>query len=363
MDYISPFAMAQNQNPVQGNPFWSGMMGERNQQNAYPFMANALQGQEMDLAKKGMENQEFASPLAQRSRATGLQHGIQTKQSEMETLPFKTAADKLRYQEEIRAMPSLTDEKIAKAGEVMRQIKSQPHKELISSLGSLYDLLHKLPEDKMGPDGFVQSSQRGQVYLRELARWQMTHPGVEIPEMLRRYDSHNTMGDLAAIRFNQLNSPEQVGKEKLAHIQGGYKLEEERMGNASAERRADTAAGAARYGADASRDRGQNQETPARALARLKREIRTNPSNQEAKDELEGYLQDGFSKYLKDHPETGNLQIMSMQGMNDPKKQIKYLERMEELQHDYYQGHGINKPIRKYRIDPATGKVQREKLK
>lgn len=358
MDYMNAGSMAQNQNQVPNNPFWSGMMGQRNQANAYPFMQGQFQNQQMDLQRKAMEQEEFASPAAREARQSGLEKTGAVNRADISNLPFKTDAEKQRYIEEIRSLPTLTDEKIAKAGEVIRNVKSQPHRELLANLGTLYDRMHQLPEDTVGPDGFITSSPRGQTYLNEIARFRMLNPGLDIPEGLRTYDPKNTMSDLASIRHSQLNSPEQVGKEKLAHITGGYALEKEGMGNRSDERRAEITAGASRYTADKGAEKAAAAETPAKAVARLHREIRANPDNQEAKDELSGYLNESFGKFLKDHPQKGSLDILAMQGMDNPNKQKQFLEQMQEIRGDYFKEHGIDTPKYEYRV--AQGKLQRK---
>lgn len=357
MDYLNPFGMVQNQNAVPSNPFWSGMVGQRNQANAYPFMQNSFQSQGLDLQKQAMEVGEFTSPLAQESRRTGLEEGIATKRSNMEILPFKTEHERKRYLEEIRALPALTDEKIARAGEVVRNVKAAPQRELLANLGTLYDMMHKLPDDS-GPDGSMKNPQRAQTYLREVARFRMQNPGIDIPPQLRTYDPDNTMADLAAIRFNQLNSPEQVGKERIENIRGDYKLRDSELDNASRERQVAGTNAATRYAADKAAERAAANETPAKAIARLKKEIRENPKDQEAQDELHGYLQTEFSKYLKERPEKGALDIMYMQGMNDPKSQVQYFERMQQLEGDFYERHGIKIPQYEYRLN--GGKVQRK---
>jgi len=86
--------------------------------------------------------------------------------------------------------------------------------------------------------------------------------------------------------------------------------------------------------------------------------LRKDPGNKEAEDELHGYLQGEFVKYLKDSPEKGALDILYMQGMSDPKAQVSYLERKQQLESDFYGRHGIKVPEYEYRI--ANGKVQRK---
>lgn len=307
MNYTNPFGMAQDQNPVPNNPFWSGMQGQRNQANAYPFMQNEMQSQMMDLSKKGIETSEFGSDLARRSRETALTHGIRTKEADMDAMPLRTQAELARYREEIRAIPNLTDEKIARAKQVVDGIQSQPHRELVAGLGSLYDMLHKMPEDQMGPDGHVVSSPRAQTYLREVARFKMLHPKVDIPQQLTQYDPKNTMSDLAAIRFNQLNSPEQVGRERIEHLRGQYKLEETGLDNTSRESVARGNNSATRYAADAAKVRSETPRTAAQIEHSLRERLNKTPNDAEAKAELQSHWTQEFQKSL-----SGDIQYLQL---------------------------------------------------
>jgi hypothetical protein len=316
-NYESPMAMFQNVNPVPNNPFWSGMMGARNQMAAQPFMEMDQQSQGLDLQKKTMETGEFMSPQAQdvRQRQRAAEGG-------------KADFDVKSYAEQIRGLAPEMDARIAKAKSITMQTQGQPAAALISDMGQMYDVIQKTPEE-----------QRPGVWAGAVQRWQMTHPGMQVPDQFRNYSPEH-LADVAAIRYTQLNMPEQVGKERLKgmEIEGGMARETQQQEGATA--RAGITADAHIQGARLAAERAQAQETPQRAIARLRRTLSANPKNAEAEDEYKSYLDDSWQKEKANDMTHAMLQIRATNSQ-DPKAQEAATKQMNDMRYKFYADRGI----------------------
>lgn len=321
---MNPMQMFQNVDPTPNNPFWSGMMGQRNQAQAMPFMENQMQDQQMDLMQKRFQMGEFQSPLAVQSRQTNLQHGIATKNAEMEMLPYKNEYERKKYAEDLRALPFMTDEKIAKADQVMRSIKSAPHKALLEELSGAFPHIQK-QQSELG---------KAQAYLAILNKWKAENPNIEVPEQLRMFGPH-MLPDLAAMHYAQVNKPEHVQKLEQIRETGNQALLREGMEQEGANVRNDASVAAQRYTADAGRARAQETMTPQKRLASLKTKLNRD-WNQEDNDEYMGYIQEAWDKKEKDDPA---LLMLRMQGMQGNKKALADFQ-LEKRK--YFAGHMVN---------------------
>lgn len=348
-DYSNPMQMFQNVDPTPNNPFWSGMMGARNQATAAPFIDMMQQSQGMDLAKKGMETGEFMSPEAQ-----------QVRQKEQQAKGGKADFDIESYKQQIRGLGPEMDARIAKAKDITTRLQGSPYQDFLTDLGQMHDTLNDTPEE-----------QRPNVWAGAVQRWQMTHPGLQVPENLRQYTPEH-MKDVAAIRFNQLNSPEQVGKERLELMRQDAGMNRETQQQEGATARARIAAEASRYGADKSSDRAQAAETPQKAIARLRRTLARNPKDAESYDEYKSYLDDSWQKEKAQDMTFAMLQIRAMNAQ-DPAQQEEAVKKMEELRNKYYADRGVylgappdgtvqaGKGGKKYKFDGGFGKNPKDK--
>lgn len=325
MDYVNPFAMYQNVNSVPNNPFYSDMMRHDFQKQATPFIDRMNQSGNMDLMKKGIETGEFASPEATQARMTGHQKRTAENQSYMSMQPHRDNAEQARLAAEIEALPYLNKEKIEKAKLMARQVEGTPMKELYATLGQLYD---HMKDAKPEEQGFL--------YANAINRFQQTNPGVEIPPPLRVFRP-DMIGDFAAIRHSQLFTPEQVGRERVQHIQGGYG---ENVANINANRAVDVANIQARAHVQGAQAGRESMETPQRAMARLRRQLRDDPNNEEVQREYSGYVASEFEQRFSRDPRA---QMMAVQANSSPEKAKEYEMFKEWAQSQYMEDQGIKR--------------------
>lgn len=323
VQYANPFGLFQDQNPIPSNPFMSGFQSQTNQRTAMPFINQARESSQLELMKKQMMTGEEMSPEAQGARMSA--YPLQQAQNESKGRMIKPEeeAQRMRLAEEIRAMPGMTDEKIAKAHLATQNAKAAPHRELLSELGQLYDVVKDAPEQA-----------RPFLYLSALNRWKQTHPGSDVPEQFRNYNEA-MLPDLGAIRHSQLYTPEQVGKERITGMQtrsaegiaGGHdqtSIQVEGMRGASARAVASIHA--------------NSQETPPKAEARLRKELRDNPNNEDAQRELTGYLEERFDKSFQ-RDNLGNM--LQIQATSKPEAMQKYLVYREQQKARLFMNEGV----------------------
>lgn len=320
MDYVNPFGIQQN-NAVPTNPFWSGTIQGQTERQAQPFINNAQQSQGLDLQRKAIETGEFADPRAVRARMSGQELTAAKNESGLRNQPTLEKAERARLDEEIRSLPGVTDAKIAQAQEATRLAQTAPHREMLQDLGQLYPVLQKASEQE-----------KPFLYLSKIE--QMKAKGIKVPESLANYDPRH-LGDLAALYHAQVMTPEQVGKERVVDQQGGNHLEGIAMQGANSLAVAQTSADAHIRGAQI---HANNAETPAKAEARLRKEMRKDPGNEDTRRELAGYLEERFDKsFQKDG--LGNM--LQIQAMQDKGKMNQYLSYKEQQKARLFMNEGL----------------------
>lgn len=320
MDYVNPFGIQQN-NAVPSNPFWSGTIQGQTERQAQPFINNAQQSQGLDLQKKAIETGEFADPRAVRARMSGQDLQAAKNESGLRNQPTMEKYEKARLDEEIRSLPGVTDAKIAQAQEATRMAQTAPHREMLHDLGQLYPVMQKASEQE-----------KPFLYLSKIE--QMKAKGIKVPDNLAQYDPRH-LGDLAALYHAQIMTPEQVGKERVVDQQGANHLEGIAMQGANSLAVAETSARAHIEGA---RLHVQAGETPAKAEARIRKELRKDPGNEESRRELSGYLEEKFDKsFQKDG--LGNM--LQIQAMQDKEKMNQYLSYREQQKARLFMNEGL----------------------
>lgn len=337
--YVNPFTIQQN-NAVPSNPFWSGMVQGQTERQAQPFIGMAQQSQGLDLQKKQIETGEFADPRSVAARMTGQDLTTAQNQSKTSMVPVQEDAERRRIAEEIRALPDMTNEKIEKARLATMNAKGAPQRELFSELGSLYEPMSQAKGEQ----------EKAFLYLGAINRWEQTHPGIKLPDNLRNY-SPGIESDIAAIRHAQIYTTEQVGKERVGHITGQYGQQREETQQGGANYRAEIAARAHMYGADKSAERVQGQETPPKAVARLRRELSQNPDQPEKMDEYRAHLEDQWQQQTQRDPGLTILRIRSLTAESPQEKQ-QAQKQYDQMRNQFFGEKGI------YLDAPESGTVK-----
>lgn len=309
VDYNNPFSMYQNVNPVPGNPFWSGWKGAENQMTAQPFMNQALESQGLELQKQRMDTAEYTGPEAQLQRS------------------YRRKEDIEKAKQDIRAMPSMTDAKIAAANNARMVSEGTPYRDLMNDVGMLYPQLKD-----------ANPEQRAQMWQGMAQRWAQTHKGIQIPPEFQQYDDKH-LTDAAAIHYAQLNTPEQVGKERLAGMEYDTQLLLGQQRAESAQAVASTQAQAHIRGAEIMT---QTRETPDKAITRLKRTLATNPNDEDAQAELNSQLE---SKFNDSFSRDGLGNILQLNAASDPTKQSAYLVYREQRKARLFMDEGAYGPL------------------
>lgn len=319
----NPFAHFQGANTVPTNPFWSGVNQGQQEAQTRPFMDMARQSQGMDLQKQSIELGEFADPRAVQARMTG--HDAKTAQNQytINTEPVRSRKDIETMNQEIRSLPHVTDQKIAQAQEAVRKAKGAPAEALYQDMGNLYQTLRETPE-----------SGRALLYEQAIQRWQDKNPGSPLPEQMRTY-SPQRMSELAAIRYAQVNTPEHAQTMDKAGLQSDTALQVENLQQTGANYRADVGA---RATVGAARVRAQESETPPKAIARLRRELRANPGDEAARGELVGYLEENFMQRFQ---QDSLGQIMAAQASSGPQAMQAFQVYREQEKFKLFANEGI----------------------
>lgn len=326
VQYANPFGLYQDQNPIPTNPFMSGMQAQQNMNTAQPFINQAQESSNLELMKKRMMTGEEMSPQAQGARMSA--YPLQQSQNESKqrmVLPEEQAQQQ-RLAEEIRGLPGVTDQKIAQAKLARQAAEGTPMRHLHDELGTLYDTIKDAPE-----------TARPFLYASSLARWRQTHPGSDVPEEFRNYDPR-ILPDLAAIRHSQIETGEQRGKEALEAMRNDTTLKAGGIHNQGS-------ADVARINADAHvagiriMDATKQQETPPKAIARLRKSLAADPNDQEAKDEYKYYIDDAWDKRQE---KDMSLMMLKMQALgNDPKASVEAKAKYDQAQYEFYSEKGI----------------------
>lgn len=326
--YLNP-GSAIDINAGQGdNPFWSAFQGARREQMLQPFVDQARQSGQMDLMRKQMETGEFLGQEAQQQRSLQRRSDMATQQSNIDLQPARTKRELRQIDEDIRSMPGMTDAKIAQAAEITRNAKAAPHREMLSQLGQMYDVLKDAPE-----------ADRPFLYAGRIK--QMQGLGIDVAKELPEFANYDPrhLPDLAAIRHAQIFSPEQVGKERLTMLQGQNQTGVANIhGNAARD--------VANINADAHRDAARIaaepkvQETPPKAIARLRKQLAANPDDQESKDEYKYYIDDAWDKKQE---KDISLMMLKMKVLNSSSEQERAAAKSQydEAMYGFYTEKGI----------------------
>lgn len=309
--YVNPFSITQH-NAIPNNPFMSGMIQQQTQQQAQPFIDMAQQSRGLSLDKQRIETGEFADPRAVNARMSGHDLTTATNQSKLRMMPKMEEAEMRRIDEEIRALPHMTDQKIAQAQEITRNARSAPHREMLANLGQLYPILQKATDQE-----------KPFLYLSAIER--MKQLGIKVPQQFTNYDPRH-LNDLAAIYHAQIYTPEQIGKERITDMQGRNNLDVQALRNEGQLAVAQTSAEAHVKGASI---RNEAAETPQKAVARLRRELRAKPGDPDAASELSGYLNEEFDKRFQRDSLGQMLQIQAMQNKDKMAQYLTYREQQK----------------------------------
>lgn len=287
-DLTNPFSFLQNQDPVPTNPFYSAMTAADNRRTAQPFIDQLKEAGDLTMQKKRMETGEFLGQEAQGVRSQDRRAKGAEAQYSIDTLPGKSKRDIEQYAQDIRALPSMTDEKIAAANRATEMHKGGANKDLLTELGQAYDLMH----------GKDQATQK-QVYEQAIGRWQQTHPMSPLPQQYQQFDPAH-VADLAAIRHSQIYTPEQMGKERLSSMETTRELGKTNVQG----RTARDVAYIQQYGhIEGAKINAAAGETTDRQISRLRTQIRNSPDDEESRSQLksilEGKFHEGFQKDMR----------------------------------------------------------------
>lgn len=282
--YQNPFALYQDQNPIPSNPFMSEWNATQNRATAQPFINQAKEQGDLELMKRRMETGEFTSQPAQNARMS--QYPLQQQKNESATRMIQPEEDaqRTRLKEEIRALPGMTDQKIAQARVATQQAEGTPHRHLIEELGTLYDTVKD-----------AEPNARPFLYASALKRWEMTHPGSQVPEQFRNYDER-FLPDLAAIRHAQIETGDQRGKEVLENLKGNVHQK-------GIETQGDAARDVARihgiYSNAAATIHANAGESTDRQKSRLRTQLRNDPNDEESRTQLRSIVENEFNNNLQ----------------------------------------------------------------
>lgn len=230
MDYFNPGSFMQGDATIE-SPFLRSMDRATRQNTAAPFIEMMQANQMMDLNKKRMEHQEFASPFAQEARMSGFEkQGVENRQR-IRALPTLTDNEISAAIQNIRSLPHMTDAKIAEAQEVVRKIEGTPAAALFQNIAAAKGYLDSLPE------GLPREAAARHIINQIKAQY----PNAKLPPELLNYNKEawDTYADIG------LNSIEQQNKVKI-----------ERMKEDAAQKRVETQGETTRYVADQAYNRG-----------------------------------------------------------------------------------------------------------
>lgn len=366
---MNPFSQSVPSQGLNPESFWGAINARRNAMQAQPFMENALSGQQADLARKLMETKEYTSPTAQDARMSGFETTAATNRAKLETLPHQTSYDITKLKEDQRALPTLTDERIAKAQQVIKGIKDAPMQEVLSSFANLYPGLRDEKDDL----------KKHAIWQQNLASLKQKHPELA-GKLEQRFGTYNQdlMTDAAALYYGMGSGARDAQQERLKHIEGGYSLEREEMQQTGANSRAATNAAAITQ-------RGAAKEpSPAQTEVRLNR-VLNNPAmlrkyaeeigmdeadaKEVAQAELKAIMQTKIEeRYVK---ELGARQLEILQGKTSPDEiRSKIESRMSGKAPPALPGVAEQEQIKKilgaeydstkYEYKISNGKVQRK---
>lgn len=347
--YSNPFGMYQNVNPVPDNPIYSAFQGARNQMAAQPFMDIMQQSQQYDLAKKGMETGEFMGQEAIQQRSLGRQADMTKSRSTINTQPELDQTTILGEQEKRRAMPYATDAQIEQAKKLVMEAKAAPAREFISEIGRMYNMMSNAPEQA-----------RPQLWAQTVQRWEATHPGAKLPPQYQIYNE-SLMGELQAINFASVNTPEQIGRERVAGLQQDSAIVQNHETNQTRIDAAHIAAGAARDSAGIAAARPPTAESTDKQRARLRRELNSTHKNDPEKlAEYKMLVDDAWNKQVTARPALTLLEIQALT-LEDPKARQQKEKEYRAVQAKFYADNGIYlnaPPAGTQRVHPTKGVIQ-----
>lgn len=322
MDYINPMAMLpQSEDLNSGNPMVIAQALARTRA-AQPFIDQAHQSQSLGLQEKQAKFQEFQSPEAVAARMSKYGRETAENQAAMTMAPQKLAFELEEMKYKLKAMPSMTDAKIAEAEAAAMKAKGTPMEKFIKDIGSLAGALEKAP-----------AASRPMLYQRALQVWQQQHPGAQLPQALRQYDP----SVLGMYRYAQLYSTEHEQRREIERIKGEETRKNTELKNKGDLEQARISAGGAIESARIRSAAEKPVNIPQR-IVQLRREIATNPQNQEAQQELNFYMQKELREALEKDTQLKLLGVQAATG--NQQARVRYEERVQEIEKDFYTRQG-----------------------
>lgn len=306
------------------------MVANQREAQAQPFIQQAQQQGQAETNLQLMKTGEEMSPQAQAARMGG--YGVQQAKNDaaMATIPWQARQQIEQYKSDIKAMPAVTDSKIAQANLLSQRAKGTPYADFLADAGSLYDQIH----------GAKTDDQKGVLYENAVERWKLTHPGVQLPENFRNW-TPSMEGELGALRYSQMNDPDFVKKMDLAQIPAAASVKSAGIRAGGEVQAAETRAGAERFAATEATHRTELTENPAREITRLRRTMRTlDPKSEDFKDsenELRFTLNNEFEKQFN----TTIPAILKGVNINTPEGAAEYDRYKEQERTKYLIGNGV----------------------
>lgn len=320
-EYMNPFAGLPNPQNEPDNPFMRGMMTSERRRTVQPFLDMSRQEGQIDLQKKLMQAQEFASPEAVEARRSGLT--ATTAKNRFDEQKAKFDFDRLPEEQKL---------KFAEIGNKLRKEEAQPHMEMFQELASLSDVLEKTPEQH-----------RPLVYRQWVDRFEQTNKR-PIPEKFKNY-TPQVLSEAQAIKMGLVATP--------AHAQELEKVDRQGQNSANVARiNAGSSANVARINQEGALARQKliTQEGKPRNIPQRMVELRkvlSNPNapaeeKEVAKEEMLTYLTDGFQKYASSDPLLKSL--ASMAGIPGPQGEAalkRYKQELATRRQEYFQQQGM----------------------
>lgn len=351
---LFPNSSDYNMRDVAGNSLslYPTMNASESKARSLPFIDMEEKSRGYDLQRKALETGEFGSPEATEARMS--EHRLKGKKNAAEEaiLPYKTEAEKRKYQEETLSAHDVGEAERAKSQEIVRNLRQGPHRELMHRLGNLHDRLMDEPT-KEG---------RAQMYFSTLKDFQQEYPNIQIPGDMHTLSNagpnepepfengSSVMKHLAALRSAQMDAPELANKrlEILLQNQG-------RAQNVATEQ----AGATTRTGMtnQTGRDVAREATERAAAVAGLKHPV-AQASTEYKKDPSEENLMN-LRSHLEREWNTDvatkryGLATTLEQTAKTPKDRAEAASYLNQKKAEYFEGYGVY-------LDPRNGQLLEE---
>jgi hypothetical protein len=346
MDYINPGSMMPNPQDFESTNLLSVQNARQRMDMAQPFIQMAQQQQAMEMQKKQQENSEFMSPEAMRSRFSGFQKTTAENTAAAQVAPEKAKFDVAKARGDLENLPFMNEKAKQEAIQAGREAQGKPYAKLIEDMGNLHAALEKAPE-----------AIRPMLYQEGVKRWQMEHPGAQLPQEFQQYNPQT----LAQVRYAQLHTPkfEQDMAKTREEITG---RKEVAAGHDTAHLQA--ASIAAKGGVEQAKVRSTTAtDKPVNSNVRvtqLRRQL-ANPNldadaREEATAELNSHLEDSFATKISRDPLLK--EMASMAAFGQPGALEKYNNALVQKRKEHFAPvGGNNKPT-----EAETPKYEQNKV-